>query len=213
MLLITAIYRTVVDALFPLSAAELELFQLSPEEAWDTLTKAPAVPVEDATAIFAYKDERVSKLVWNIKYKKSETAARIGGYALFKKLSEMNLPGGSVITPMPITKRRRKERGFNQCELLVNEVARLDTEKKFMIEAHILIRSHHSSRQTLKGREERLESAKGIFSVNSGLAAKYKDRRIIVIDDVITTGSTITEAIHTLKAAGLQDVYGLSVAH
>lgn len=230
---------TIIEALFPLSRAEKELFSLSPERALNVLPAAPTVPIGNAISIFAYKDERVAKLVWNIKYKKSKQAVEIGGYALWWVLGEIGSlrhgfeprnrekPERSdlfTIIPMPITPRRRKERGFNQCELLVDEIARLDREGRFTIEKELLRRVHHASRQTLKDRKDRLESAKGIFAVDEETAARYRDptspyrgevgsRSVIIIDDVITTGSTMKEAIETLKDAGFTRVTGLSLAH
>ncbi len=138
-----------------------------------------------------------------------------------------------VIIPIPITKRRKNERGYNQCELLVNEIERLDIDKKFIICKDLLGRVHHLSRQTLKNREDRLESAKGIFTVNEETRKRIMNEDnqigneleiinsennidntiIIVIDDVITTGSTMKEAMETLQNAGFKNVFGLSLAH
>ncbi len=116
-----------------------------------------------------------------------------------------------VLVPMPITPRRRRERGYNQCDLLVDEMARLDDANRFIVEKELLVRTQHSSQQKLKDREERITGLKGLFSV---LANNYeKDVRIIVIDDVITTGATLKEAIDALKASGFTDVCGLSLAH
>ena len=257
---IAVLYKTILDALFPVSAAEAELFSYSPEEVLLKLSSAPdfsglAVSAGDALlmdSVFAYKDERVAKLVWNVKYKKSAHAVAIGGYALLQKLqagaesrvsrdtrrallgarsfSPLNAaPKGPskslsapacIILPMPITSKRRKERGYNQCELLVDEIQKLAGENKngFIFEKNLLVRTHHAARQTLKGRTDRLESAKGIFGVNEEVAQKFlakefKDFQIIIIDDVITTGSTMKEAIDMLKKAGFDDVRGLSLAH
>ncbi len=212
----TAVYKTILEALFPLSKAEQELFSYSPESAYEKLPRAPKYdePIPNVFSIFAYKDDRVSKLVWNIKYKKSGQATRIGGYALWNALknkAQRSNISSFLIIPIPITDRRRKERGYNQCELLVDEITRLDSSKQFLINKNILIRTQHVSRQTLKGREERLESAQGIFEV----VPNEIDRKIpvVIIDDVVTTGSTIKEAMQTMKNAGFENVFGLSVAH
>lgn len=218
MSIIRAICNTVLDAIFPLSDPEQALFSLSPVQAWNELPPPPPLPIADAAAVFAYKDDRVSRLVWHIKYKKSTRAIAIGGHALYRALSSGDPISSEtiVILPMPITDRRRRERGFNQCELLADEIARLDTGERFRIEKSLLIRTHHLSRQTLKNREDRIESAKGIFAVDERVAAIYRRsdlRQLIVIDDVITTGSTMLEAIETLKSAGFPDISGLALAH
>ena len=216
------IYNTVLEALFPSTRPEKELFSLSKEDALAILPHAPQTPFANMNSIFAYKDERVTKLIWNIKYKKSRRAVEIGGYALYRKLIAItgsDLVRGTIIIPVPITKRRKNERGYNQCELLVDEIVRLDTEKQFAIEKELLRRIHHADRQTLKDRTDRLTDAKGIFSVNDIFADKIKNDTnqnkipIIIIDDVITTGSTMKEAIETMKNAGFRNVSGLSLAH
>lgn len=237
---------TVLDALFPLSSAEQELFLLSPEAALQELGRAPdysglAVPLPGARSVFAYKDERVAKLVWNIKYKRSALAVKIGGYALWHEFSESHNSDASATTiliiPIPITAQRRRERGYNQCELLIDEVERLLKEQidlslvpnaeriHYVFEKNLLIRTHHAARQTLKGREDRVESAQGIFGVDEKAIERLginilKDSgtaiekvRVIMVDDVITTGSTMHEAIETLKKAGFEDVRALSLAH
>ena len=218
MLFFRALYDTVVDALFPVSAAERELLALSPEGALLALPKAPpyaglTVPLTDVRSVFAYKDERVSRLIWGIKYKEDHHAVGLGGYALWhelvgdrgSKVSEL------IIIPIPITARRRRERGFNQCELLVDEIVRLDTDRRFITDPKLLMRVQKTSDQKKKDRKERLVGAQGIFSVNQNLLDKKVP--LMVIDDVITTGSTMKEAMDTLKAAGFENVSGLSLAH
>ncbi|MEK7646103.1 MAG: phosphoribosyltransferase family protein [Patescibacteria group bacterium] len=220
MSLIRSLYTIILEALFPLSGPEQELFSYSPEEALQKLPPAPATPIP-ATSLFAYKDERVAKLIWNIKYKKNALAVKIAGYALCRTL--LARPGLAstqpnktiVLIPIPITPRRRRERGFNQCELLVDEIHRLDMNSQFIIEKNVLIRTQHTSRHTLKGREDRLADAKGIFATVPEVARQYDptSTRFIIIDDVITTGSTLKEAMETLKNATGAEVKGMSVAH
>jgi len=233
--MLRSIISTILEALFPLSGPEKELALLTPIKALNVLPASPPVPISDASAIFAYKDPRVQKLIWHIKYKRSKHAVEIAGYALYKWLKEVAVNDSGnysyLIIPMPITPRRQRERGYNQCELILEEIQRLNDESptnRFTSFSDLLIRTNHFARQTLKNRSERLESVKDIFSVNEQVAKLFKptlidnsqgdnisarNKKIIVIDDVITTGSTMKEALNTLRSAGFQNVYGLSVAH
>ncbi len=191
------------------------------EGAFKDLPRAPRCSIPDACSVFAYKDERVSKLVWSIKYKKSAEGAVIAGHALYRivRMFSLAVPAGMqiLIVPMPITKIRRRQRGFNQCELIMNEMKKLDTEQRLLFTEHLLMRTRHTSRQTTKDRAERLESVKELFAMNETTAAKLRphaaDLFVVVIDDVITTGSTVKDAIKTLRDAGFENTYGLSVAH
>ncbi len=211
--ILKTLYDIFIESLFPLSNAERELFSYIPSDAYDILPKSPPVTEGFPRAVFNYKDERVKKLVWNIKYKRSKTAAEIGGYGLFQELQKMNLPPSTIIVPMPITPKRRRERGYNQCELLTSEIINNDRGAHFNIQTDIFLRTHHTDRQTLKDRVHRLEDAKGIFSLDKKATEQYSDHTIVIIDDVITTGSTIADAINTFKKAGFNDVRGLTLAH
>lgn len=211
--ILQTLYDIFIESLFPLSKAEKELFSYTPTNAYEILPKSPPALDGFAVAVFHYKDERVQRLIWNIKYKRSVEAVEMGGYALFQELKKMNLPPSTIIVPMPITKRRRRERGYNQCELLTSEIIKLDTLGYFNIRTDILLRTHHANRQTLKGRTDRLKDAKGVFSLNKTVADQYLDHTIVIIDDVITTGSTISDAINTFKEAGFKNVQGLTLAH
>ena len=128
---------------------------------------------------------------------------------------------------MPISSQRRRERGFNQCELLSNEILQIDSEtrnpetkNKLTIINNLLVRKKHTSRQTLKDKVERTESAQDLFAIDQKVLKQTLkatpgiiNSTIIIIDDVITTGSTMREAINTLKKAGLNNSWGLSLAH
>ncbi len=217
------IFQLFLDALFPKNAETDRLLTFSNEKAYETLPPAPKTPYPFIISIFAYKNSLVKNLIWNIKYKKSQKALEIGGFAFFKKISTLfDLENESVlIVPIPISQKRRNERGFNQCELLLDEIIKLDTQGKLLFSKHLLKRKVHKDRQTLKNRAERLADAKQIFELDQSELEKIKSNetklgeklRIIVIDDVVTTGSTIKEAVDLLRSAGFGDVTGISLAH
>ncbi len=226
MRLLNIIYQTIINSLFPVSKLDRDVLSLKPEQALAQLTKSSKPPLDKTRSIFAYKDPLVTKLIWNIKYKKSETALKIGAYALYLEIKKLYSSTDSgftnnntkiIIVPIPSSKRRLSERGFNQTELLADYIKALDTDGLIIIRKDILLRQHHQQRQTLKDREERLENAKGIFSIDEEvtiqLSQQDKDSLFIILDDVITTGSTISSAIDTLTVNGFKKVYGLSLAH
>lgn len=245
MSLLKTIRTTFIEALFPIPEAERLVLAMGAESAWKNLPRAARSPVPEACSVFSYKDERIWRLIWSIKYKRSAAGTAIAGYALYQVLrSYATIVPRTIVIPMPITGRRRRERGFNQCELLVDEIERLSSDwntengdsaggkskigDRLIIVRDLLVRKIHTSRQTLKDRAGRLESAQDIFAVNEGVAQKINNydlrfkiddpqsmngQIIIVIDDVITTGGTIKDAVSTLRQAGFERTWGLSVAH
>jgi predicted amidophosphoribosyltransferase len=226
-------FEIILQALFPSSKTDNELFSYNKELAIDILPPAPNSPIISAQSIFAYKNDLVKSLIWNIKYKKSAKAIEIGAYALYLRINKIASEIKTqkiLLVPIPISHRRKNERGYNQCELLLDKIVEFNdisskpnNEQTIISYNNLLYRTTHKDRQTLKDRSHRLEDAKNIFGINHESLDRLKtkldklnsnfDIAVIIIDDVITTGSTIKEAIITIEKAGLKNVRGLSLAH
>jgi competence protein ComFC len=127
---------------------------------------------------------------------------------------------------MPISKKRRKKRGYNQCEFLAEFFMREIKARRMKVEQELRDKNHKDSfeirtdilekpidtaKLAFENRAGRLKANEGVFRVLCTLS--HFKKRIIVIDDVVTTGSTMREAIDTLRAAGAKDVSGIGVAH
>ncbi len=191
-----------IDFLFPPSREALMLRSINPENLSSYLTPPPLSPFPYITSLFAYKDPLAVELIWSIKYKKNRHAIECGAFAMHKVLGNQE----AVLIPIPISHKRRKERGYNQCELLVDALAKLGQYEKRL---DILFRSTHTERQTLKNREDRIKNTQDIFSAVS-ISLRHP---IILIDDVTTTGSTFAEARNALIRAGYTDVRAMALAH
>lgn len=207
-----------LDIVFPPHKEELALRSLTPKEFLASSPRSPQSPLPFVYPSLAYKNPLVRELVWQIKYRKNEHAVDMGAFILHKKIEEMGIKEG-ILVPIPISRKRRKERGFNQCELLVDKILEIEKmaengkenggEKRFQKDFGLLIRAKHIEKQTLKGRKDRLENIKNIFEVTkTGVQDK-----IILIDDVVTTGSTLNEARDTLMRNGYDDVTAVTIAH
>lgn len=202
-------FNILIDFIFPPSEKELELRHISIE---DFIKRSPASEKTEfpfIKSIFSYKDPLVRELVWQIKYKKNKNAVKIAGSVLYKELIKTNKQ--TLLLPIPISNKRRKERGYNQCELIVNEITNLDVNHMFIKDFSILKRMKHVEKQTFMKRNERLKNTKNIFDVTNNVLDK--NTKIIIIDDVSTTGSTLDEARQALLQAGFTDVQALTVAH
>jgi len=211
------------DSLFPINHADRLLLSMSEEKAYLDLPKAPETPYHLIKSIFAYKNSLVTSLIWNIKYKKSTKALEIGGYALYRYICKnwyLHLYK-IVLLPIPISHRRRNERGYNQCELLLDQVKKLDATQNLTFSYNLIKRKIHKDRQTLKNRSKRLSDAKNIFEIDFAELEKLQDStkevdqqvKIIIVDDVVTTGSTMREAVELIRSVGFKDVSGVSLAH
>lgn len=179
-----------------------------------------------AVACLAYKNPIIRTMVWKMKTKKDRHAFACAGYIMADKLKDVRARKNPIIIPMPIRQKRRHDRGYNQCELLADEMRRhCPDEIKMEIRTDILFRARqhggvkgvkNDKKQAFKNRAERIAGMRGAFSVNKYAIGKIEDaesRDVIVIDDVLTTGSTMNEAISTLRKAGYKNVSGLTLAH
>jgi ComF family protein len=111
-----------------------------------------------------------------------------------------------LIVPVPSHPRRLRSRGFNQAELLASELSKIT---EFPIDSHLLIRAVNSPSQLrASSREQRWENVQGDFQTTipaDGL-------RILLVDDLVTTGATMSACATALKDAGASSVIGLAVA-
>ncbi len=112
-----------------------------------------------------------------------------------------------LVIPVPLHPRRLAERGYNQAALLAAPIART-LETTFAPRA--LERSRDTPRQALLDRGERLENVAGAFSVRA--SAPVRGARVLLIDDVRTTGATIAECAHALASSGAASVVALVLA-
>jgi len=112
------------------------------------------------------------------------------------------------IVPVPLHKSRQREREFNQAQLLGQQVA---NEFNKNILSHILIRSKATKTQTELTQEERRRNVEGSFLVTK--PDLIKDANLLLIDDVLTTGATSSEAAKSLKNAGARRVLLMTLAN
>jgi len=111
-----------------------------------------------------------------------------------------------LIMPVPLHLKRLKERGFNQSGLLSKELGR---RLNVRISFDTLMRTVWTQPQTRLDRADRLKNVRGAFAVSD--PAKVRDRAILVVDDVFTTGETLSECARTLKKAGAARVHALTI--
>ena len=110
------------------------------------------------------------------------------------------------LLPMPLSRQRLAERGFNQALLLCQCLAPAKTQ------AHSLLKMRHTPAQSQLKREERLLNLKGALVLDPLRAPALRGKRVILVDDVMTSGATLNTAALVLKQAGAAHVAGLVFA-
>ena len=116
------------------------------------------------------------------------------------------LPKCDAVTYVPITKRRKRTRGYNQGELLAAEVA----ERLNIPLVHALKKKRDTDEQKSLSKSDRLKNLKGCFDYAD--SAAVKDKNILLVDDVLTTGATAEEVCRKLLSAGARAVYFVTAA-
>lgn len=156
-----------------------------------------------------YENRAVRDLIWNLKYNYVAEIASVLSVLLVDYFLGSDLVDyfkDAAVVPVPLHKRRKLARGFNQSELLAQNFAgRLNLQ--FL---RPLTRHKNSKRQVDLEKTERFENVKN--SIIAEPTREIQGRKIILVDDVATTGATLNECAKALKTAGAAEVWGLVVA-
>lgn len=164
-------------------------------------------------SLFRFKDgDDFSKIIYHLKYGQMK---RLGIYLgdLFGKelkyfLNSQNL-NFDFIVPVPLYKTKERERGYNQSDYLCRGIIR---QINTTLSKNFVARNRHTSTQTKLSREERISNMNGAFGCNTKFIDLIVGKNIILVDDVVTTGSTMNEVIKVLKGNGCGKVLACSLA-
>lgn len=195
-----------------------EIVKKLDEKAINNLPKAPEV--EDCDWIhplFHYKDPRVRAIIWELKYRENILPLEYIGRLLYEEvialISDLAIFHGNaefLLIPIPITSERRSERGYNQSELICRAILENDIAHTLLYAPQWFEKIKDTESQShSQSKQERMQNLVGCFSANPNVEGKI----IILIDDVVTTGSTLTEARNTLLSSGARDVFAFTIAH
>ena len=184
-----------------------------------TLLPASIPPEQFITSIFAYHNPEIRTLVRMLKYKNAKYVAEFFApymlEALTEFLGEEKLFHGDVpilLVPVPLSKKRRRARGYNQSELLIKAMLRHSENSRLVLESTLVTKTKDTRPQAeIKKRSIRLLNQNDCFAV---LPHKRTGSEVvIVIDDVTTTGATLASLKDKLLEAGFKKVFALTVAH
>ena len=149
-------------------------------------------PVSDAIYRFKYHNMKCYGKVFG-----KEMAVRFASYIKSRKID--------VIVPVPLHKKRKRNRGYNQSELLAKEISE---RVNIPCDSDGLIRLKKTNPQKILGHRGRRANIKDAFRTTKS----FENKNILLIDDIYTTGNTLNEAAKKLKYAGAQNVYFLTIS-
>jgi len=151
-------------------------------------------------------------LIHLLKYDKVRPAAPVLGHMLAEAIAQLTNGGVDslpLIVPVPLHSSKRGERGFNQAELIVRAAAK-HLPPRLEVASGLLKRQRPTHSQVGLTREERVANLRGAFRVTD--PERVMGRTVIVVDDVMTTGTTVSECARVLKKAGAERVWAATVA-
>lgn len=162
-------------------------------------------------SIFEY-NPFMRKIIKSIKYRLAqeildELLGNITPDHLEKLIRLKKVLSGALIQPIPLSVPKSKSRGFNQASILAKYFSSVLGLKT----ADYLTRKNSVTPQAeLKSRRERYKNIRGVFGLRPGV--RVRDKKIILVDDVVTTGATVYEATRILKTHGAGEIYALSLS-
>ncbi len=151
---------------------------------------------------------KVKETIKRFKFLKMPELARpLARITVASEVVKSALREADTLVPVPLHKARLNQRGFNQSLLLARELSRATGLK--LLE-HTLRRTRHTLPQVGLGKKERRRNVKGAFEVRN--PGDVKDKSIVLVDDVFTTGNTLNECSRVLKKAGAGQVIAVTVS-
>ena len=155
--------------------------------------------------LYSYQD-RVRQSIIRFKFYGEKAYAEFYADRLAELVRKRLDPSGfDLVTAVPISEKRKKLRGFNQSELLARPLAR----KLGLPYGECLLKIRDNPEQHRLSREERLQNVRGMYRA---LRPQTQGKRILLVDDIVTTGSTLLECAGTLYSGGAEAVACTAVA-
>lgn len=170
------------------------------------LSKMNARSSGTVTHLFSFADPSVRALIHEIKFHRNQTALQLAQMAVREHLRQFEKV---TLIPIPLSPQRHRERGYNQVTLIAKEVAA--QHPSVTVADTILTKTKETVPQTTLNKKERQTNVRGVFAVNKTITLD-KTAKIILLDDVTTTGATLAEARATLAPA-YPTITCLALAH
>lgn len=223
--IINKIARLVVDfitgLLFPQNPLQIEAAEVVASIArircdeGDRLTKYPC----PAYSFFVYRTPAVRTMIWRLKYRGDKSVAAIFAKRMYDQLCEELAEAAlwrnftkPILVAIPVSRRKLRLRGFNQSAAICKALSDIDENRFFHYQPNVLYKIKDTQSQArVKDKKSRLQNLKDSFAIKD--KSLVADQNIILLDDVLTTGATLTEATNILKIAGARNIIWVVIAH
>ena len=155
-------------------------------------------------------DGELRELIHLFKYNAIKPAGTVLARLLAQAITQLTLPESLVLIPVPLWSGKRKTRGFNQAEAIARAFLRSESKKSIQLDTATLVRTRETASQTGLTRKQRRANVRGAFAVAS--PERIRDYSVLLIDDVMTTGTTVNECARVLRRAGAKEIFVATVA-
>lgn len=210
-------FKKIIDFVLP-PRTNFEIVKRLDKKTIFSLPKSDNVQNENwIQPIFQYQDIRVKAIIWELKYKENTLSLETIGKMMFEEIISVisdivlfNNNAEFILIPIPMTEKAKAERGYNQSELIAKSIIENDIQRILLYAPQWFRKVKETEKQSHSNtKEERMSNLKNCFEANPNIQGKY----IFLIDDVVTTGSTLKEAKETLINSGARDVFAFTIAH
>jgi ComF family protein len=213
------LYHTFRTLFFPKTKKGVFITNLSAQDI--SLVAHPLFTKKKIYSFFPYNNALILLLIKALKFEKEKHAGILLGKSCAPFFAEYIAEKRSFgfysplyIIPIPLHKKRKDERGYNQTEIILHALFKEMDDTSFLYRNDILIRKKYTKAHSLtSSKKERERNIKDAFFVEEKKKKDIQGKDVLIFDDVTTTGSTLLEAKKTLKNAGARKVLLVALAH
>ena len=173
----------------------------------DLYQNSTSVFIDEHFYLFSYTDMIREKILQYKFNDKAYLANTIYEFFMNNEKLYRFLKKYDIIIPVPISTIRKRERGYNQSELLARKISKLAGN---YYDTQVLKKTKRNQPQSKLNKEQRKENVKNVYKIQN--KRRIQNKKILLLDDVYTTGATVNECARMLKQAGSQSVGVLTIA-